>query len=104
MKNNHYELWILLVIVGMLISAGGCSNLLPKEPSAKFVYYSEMGNENDSYFDVQKFNGEMDREFFREQKVWGFFFAIPAAVIFPYEYLAFSSVPYIPAVPYIPGI
>jgi len=88
---------ILLIVVEMLISAGGCTNSLTKESSAKFEYYTDTQQDSQNeYFDVQKFIHDSDKEFFKEQKPWIQLYTVSSLILFPYEYFAFSSVPYIP--------
>lgn len=88
------KLLVTLLVVGMLIGAGGCHSY--EESSTNFVYYSDMDYVTDGYFNVQKFNRAADQEFLREQKPWVLLYTAFSIVLFPYEYLAFNSVPYIP--------
>ena len=91
------KLAMLILIVGMLIGAGGCYNY--SENSTNFVYYSDMDCVSDGYFDVQKFLDDGDQELFKEQKPWILLYTVFSTTLFPYEYLAFNSVPYIPTIP-----
>ena len=94
------QITILLIMVGMFLGVGGCVNPLAKESSAGLKYYSDSQQDlSNEYFDVQKLLSTGDQKLFEEQKPWILLHTASSIVLFPYEYLAFSPVPFNPTVP-----
>lgn len=90
-----------ILMVGMLFVAGcGTSSLQMSSTKSKYASeYIPKGDENNVYFNVQKYNYDMDQEFIKKQRPIILTYMVAIGVLFPYDYLQFRPIIYIPTLP-----
>jgi len=91
----------LLLLIEMLFIVG-CANSSSQMFSGYASDYVPEGDENNPYFDVQKYNYDMDQEFMRKERPLTLTYIVAITILFPYEYLEFSPIIYTPPPPLPP--